>query len=423
MAGGAGLALLLSACSDSGAGGGDEPADGDATTQPPPSGTTTAPGDDESTGEPDDAPSTTAPDGDDAGGDDDEDGSDEDDEDGSSGDADGVVWEDPAGVSHLFFHSLVIDPETAFADAESGAGYLDFMITQEEFAAILDQLYENDYVLVSPHQLADVEDDGSVTPLELRLPEGKKPLVFSIDDVSYYEYMEGDGFATDLVVEDDGRVRNTYTDADGDTEVGSYDVMGMVDDFVRENPDFSLDGARGVIALTGYDGVLGYRTSPSRHADSNPDLEEDIATATEVADALKEEGWDFGSHTYGHINMTEASLGEVQADTERWRAEVEPIVGETDLLIYPFGADISDTAPYEGEVFEYLKGQGFSFFFNVDGSTTAWMQWGEDYVRQARINIDGLSMAAALDGREVLDAFFDTESVLDPARPDSVSSQ
>lgn len=128
-----------------------------------------------------------------------------------------AVWADNSMVPHVFFHSLVVDPARAFADPESGAGYLDYMVTQSEFAGVLQQLYDNGYVLVSPHQLATVEADGRVTPNELALPVGKTPLVISIDDVSYYEYMDGDGFATNLFVAPDGRVLNNYTDAQGTT--------------------------------------------------------------------------------------------------------------------------------------------------------------------------------------------------------------
>lgn len=331
------------------------------------------------------------------------------------------VWADNSLVPHIFFHSLVIDPERAFNDPESGAGYLDYMVTQSEFAKVLQQVYDGGYVLVSPHQLATVAADGQVTTKELKLPVGKKPLVISIDDVSYYEYMEGDGFATNLFLAQDGRVLNNYTDAQGNTSQGSYDVMPMVDDFVREHPDFSHDGARGVIALTGYNGVLGYRSSPSEYSGINPNLEQDIATATAVADALKAEGWEFASHSWGHINFTKSSLGSIQADTEKWKSDIEPIVGPTDLLIYPFGADISGVPGYQGEKFNYLKSQGYSFFFNVDGSTAAWGQWGDEYLREARINIDGISMKAAVDGRPVLGEFFDVSSVLDPLRPASIS--
>jgi len=334
---------------------------------------------------------------------------------------DKVVWDDNSMVSHLFFHSLIVDPERAFNDAESGAGYLDYMVTQSEFAKILQQVYDNDYVLVSPHQLATVAKDGSITPKKLKLPEGKKPLVISVDDVSYYDYMEGDGFATNLTIADDGRVVNTYTDADGNTTQGSYDVMPMVDDFVRKHPDFSHAGARGVIALTGYNGVLGYRSSPSEYQGKNKHLKQDIATAKKVANALKLEGWEFASHSWGHINFTTSSLDRIQRDTELWKSDVQPIVGKTDMLIYPFGADISGVPGYQGAKYDYLKGQGYSFYFNVDGSTTKWGQWGDGYLREARINVDGISMKAALDGRKVLGAFFDVNSVLDPARPPSIS--
>ena len=51
----------------------------------------------------------------------------------------------------------------------------------------------------------------------------------------------------------------------------------------------------------------------------------------------------------------------------------------------------------------------------------AWGQWGDQYLREARINVDGISMKAAVDGRQVLYEFFDVNSVLDPQRPASIS--
>ena len=328
-----------------------------------------------------------------------------------------MLWQDNAGVSHLFFHSLIVDPKRAFADPRSAAGYHDYMITKQQFSRILAQLYDRNYVLVSPHQLASTAADGKVTAKPLRLPAGKRPLVLSVDDVSYYEYMTGDGFAQNLVVADDGRVRNTYVEADGTVHIGSYDVMPMVDDFVREHPDFSHDGARGIIALTGYNGVLGYRTSPSVYGRTNPHLAADIDTATRVANALKGEGWEFASHSWGHINFTASSLGDIERDTRMWKAEVRPIVGPTDMLVYPFGADISGLPAYGGNKYQYLRAQGFSYYFNIDASRTAWGQMGPDYLREARINVDGISLTAALHGRPVLRTFFDPASVAEGSHP------
>src|SRR5699024_3638637 len=110
--------------------------------------------------------------------------------------ADLVTWDDNANVSHLFFHSLVADPERAFDGDEDSAGYLDYMVTIDEFNEIIQQVYDRDYILVSPHDLYTTNSDGSVESKPLELPEGKKPLVLSFDDLSYYEYMEEIGRAS-----------------------------------------------------------------------------------------------------------------------------------------------------------------------------------------------------------------------------------
>lgn len=324
-------------------------------------------------------------------------------------------------VSHLFFHSLVVDPQRAFDGSDNSQGYLDYMVTLEEFEKILQQVYERDYILVSPHHLYTVGDDGAVEAKSLALPEGKKPLVISFDDLSYYEYMEGDGFADRLVLQD-GKVVNEYTDADGKQHVGAYDHAPIVDAFVADHPDFSHEGAKGVIAMTGYNGVLGYRTSDSEYADENSNIKDDQKVAKKVADELKNSGWEFASHSWGHINFTESSLSFIQEDNEKWQREVAPIIGETDLLIYPFGADIAGVEDYGDAKFDYLKEQGFHAFFNVDASVPAWGQLRSDYLREARINVDGISLKQAIGGgSDTLNEFFDPESVLDPARPDSIA--
>lgn len=332
-----------------------------------------------------------------------------------------VTWEDNAMVSHLFFHSLVVDPKRAFDGGTESAGYLDYMITVDEYKSILDQIYERDYILVSPHQLYTVGDDAGVEAKELALPEGKKPLVISFDDLSYYEYMENDGFADRLVLQD-GRVVNEYTDAQGKQHIGPYDHLPLLDDFIDEHPDFSHEGAKGVIALTGYNGVLGYRTSDSVYADQNSQLEDDKQTARQIADQLKDAGWEFASHSWGHINFTDSPLDFIQEDHQKWQREVAPIVGETDLLIYPFGADIAGIEDYNGTTFDYLKAQGFNAFFNVDASAPAWGQLRTEYLREARINVDGISLKHAIEGSsDTLEQFFDPQAVVDSARPDSIS--
>ena len=327
-----------------------------------------------------------------------------------------VTWPHDALISHLFFHSLIVDPARAFDGDADSAGYDDYMVTETEFRRILQSLYDRGYVLISPHDMAGLDAARRMRYLPIRLPKGRTPIVLSQDDVNYYRYEQGDGLASNLTIEG-GRVVSTYRDAHGRVLHGSYDVAPVVDDFVRAHPDFAYHGHKGVLAVTGYEGVLGYRTSATEDA-SNPHLAADRVQARRVADALKAEGWEFASHSWGHIDDTTASVGWVQRDSARWAAEVRPITGPTDLYVYPFGADISGVAPYSGPKLQVLEGQGFHLFFSVDGSTPHWQQLGRSYLRQARIDIDGIRLRGGVSGREtVLNGFFSPRAVFDRARP------
>ncbi|GAA1412362.1 hydrolase [Glutamicibacter uratoxydans] len=326
------------------------------------------------------------------------------------------AWDEPAQIPHLFFHSLVIDTDRAFDSDAQAQGYKDYMVTQKEFAKILDSLYARGYILVNPTDFARPNKKGDMEYRKIMLPKDKKPLVLSVDDVSYYEYMKGDGFATRLIVDKDGKVRNEYTDASGKKHVGAYDVSTMVDDFIDEHPDFSYRGARGLLAMTGYNGEFGYRTSASQYPE-NKNLKKDQAAATKVADAMKEEGWVFASHSWGHISTGTVDMKRFKSDMKLWKKEVEPIVGKTDQFIYPFGSDIARVGHYSGAKYKFLLDQGFKYFYGVDGTTHAWMQQTDDYQRQMRINVDGLQFAKEKRGdRPVLSEFFDVDKVIDPAR-------
>lgn len=329
-------------------------------------------------------------------------------------------WKAPSDVSHLFYHSLIVDPARAFARSQpERAGYAQYMVTINEFRAQLDQMYRRGYVLVHPQRLFAKDAAGIMRPAAPMLPPGRKPLVLSVDDVNYYTYMQGAGFASNLTLKD-GAVTNTYVDAQGQTHFGAYDVPTVIDDFVRRHPDFSYRGDKGTIAETGYNGVLGYRSSVREYGNT-PQTRAEGARAKAVANALKAEGWQFASHSWGHINMTTSPLAWIEADARRWDAEVKPLVGATDELIYPFGADISGIAPYSSRnaAFRFLHDtEGFDYFFPIDASRPAWSQLSDNTWRQARIDVDGISMQRELDGqRTPLENFFNVRSTLDPLRP------
>ena len=283
---------------------------------------------------------------------------------------------------------------------------------------------------ISP-ELIPADENGNITAGEILLPPGKTPFVLSQDDVCYYHYMDGDGFATKLVVDEEGKIRNEYVEDDGSVSVGDYDMVPLIDRFVEQHPDFSYRGAKGIVALTGYNGILGYRTDESYETrpadldenkvqwlDAHPDfsLEKEREGAKKVADAMKAEGWEFASHTWGHQNVGQISLEKLQEDTEKFKKNVDPLIGGTDIIIFAFGTDITTEPEYSGDKFEYLKGQGYNYFCNVD-SSQYYVQIRDRYFRQGRRNLDGYRMYY---NPELLEDLFNAKDVFDPARPTPV---
>ncbi len=341
-------------------------------------------------------------------------------------------------ITHVFFHTMIVDTSKAFDGDAKEAGYNQVMTTMSEFTAIMESMYAKGYVMVSLHDMCTVNADGTVSRGEILLPPGKTPFVLSQDDVSYYHYMDGDGFAQKLIVDENGDVKNTYVEDDGSISVGDYDMVPWIDSFVKEHPDFSYHGHKGIIALTGYEGVLGYRTDEvyrtkdssrvteyqQKFFDEHPDFDEsawqeEVAEATAVANAMKAEGWEFASHTWGHISPSSKPLDAVKQDTQRWLDNVATIVGDTDVIIFAFGADIGDWQNYtsDNEYFSYLKSVGFDIYCNVDASSTYWVQFGDNYMRQGRRNLDGYRMYYT---PELISDLFDVDSVWDSSRPTPV---
>ncbi|MCI8886586.1 MAG: polysaccharide deacetylase [Hungatella sp.] len=330
-------------------------------------------------------------------------------------------------ITHVFFHTLVIDEAKAFDGDEDEAGYNQVMTTKDEFLKMLDALYAKGYVLVRLHDMAELTDGENGTKMtrkQILLPEGKKAFVMSQDDVCYYKYMTGDGFATRMVIGEDGKPTCEMQMDDGTIQTGAFDLVPILEEYIQEHPDFSYKGARAVIAFTGYEGILGYRTAPSYS--SSPTYEEDKQAAAAVAQCLRDNGWELASHSWGHRDLGTISWDKFKADCDKWDNEVRTLIGPTDIILFPFGADIGDWHPYkeDNERFRYLKGLGFSYFCNVD-SSQYWVQIGSDFLRQGRRNLDGYRMwmdiAAGSDtSKRKLDDLFRSEDIFSPNRPTPV---
>lgn len=349
-----------------------------------------------------------------------------------------VSYPEMNNITHIFFHSLIVDPTRSFDGDHTEDGYNQYMTTVDEFKAILQSMYDRGYVLVSPYDVAYEVTDASGTHFtygDIRLPEGKIPFIMSQDDLNYYGYMignadgmnetpvfantEGDGFAHRVVIGADGYPTCEYMDENGNITTGDYDLVPVLESFIQEHPDFSYHGARAVLGMTGYEGVFGYRTKPSYEAALGTEAyQKEVESAKDVAKCLKEHGWVLASHSYGHPSYGNEPPEKVETDSDKWENTVQPIIGDTNIILYPNGSDIAGIEEYDFEnaKFRVLYNDGYRYFFNVD-SHYAWCQLGNNYFRGGRRNLDGYRMWYDPD---LVDDLFDVDAVFDDARPTPV---
>lgn len=311
-------------------------------------------------------------------------------------------------IQHLFYHPLIAYPELAFDKKGNPTGEDDYMVTVSEFIKVTQQLYDQGYVLIDINSLytAEFDENGrtiSVTPLPLYLPKGKKPYILSVDDINYYEYMKKDGHVYKLVVNENGDVITYSKDLNGkDHYSKDNEIVPILDQFVKDHPDASFNNAKGTLAVTGYSGVLGYRTDEPTW----PGYEREKSEAKAVVSRLKETGWNFASHSQGHRYSNKISFALFKNDTDRWAQEVLPLVGPTSIYVYPFGVGLSTTDPK----FDYLKKCGFAMFCTV--SSNSRVSFGYDYALQGRRAVDGI----AFRDKRLYD-LLDVPSIIDPIRP------
>ncbi len=310
-------------------------------------------------------------------------------------------------ITNIFFHPLIAFPELAF-DGDSMHQQMDnWFVTVTEFNRILDSLYKNNYILIDirdTYEIRNEEGKEIMVKKELFLPENKKPLILSIDDLNYYTYMKNNGTVHKLILDSEGNIA-TKTHFPGEEKMISYDneIIPILESFIAKNPDFSHNGARGVIALTGFNGVLGYDT----HKITAPEYQEEKQQAIEAINYLKEMGWTFSSHGYYHYDTARVEFNKLLNDTKRWEKEVSVLTGPTEFYIYPFGATVRPGS----DRFKHLIDAGFRAFWGVGPNSQ--FQINHNYLLMDRINLDGVYFTR---NRGKTTQLFDVDSIIDDAR-------
>lgn len=286
---------------------------------------------------------------------------------------------------HVFFHSLIAFPDIAYSKS-AGAGAFDTdCITVSEFKKTLEELYKNNFMLTDIHSYFDtVDENGTKVTKEKKLmfPEGKKPLIMSVDDMVYDPKKMGLGMVDKIILDSNGDFA-TYTKMKDGKEIISHDneIIPILEQFVKTHPDFSFNGAKAALAVTGWVGILGYRIDRLE-----PNKESEIEAVKPIVQKLKDNGWSFVSHSYGHRHEKQISYNLFADDTEKWHKEIEPIVGATDVYVYPYGEKLSVDDPKYKLLLQY----GFKLICGV-GSDQAFENYGNS-IFMDRQAIDGYSL-------------------------------
>lgn len=331
-----------------------------------------------------------------------------------------VEWKDISQIPNLSFHVLIADPARAFADKELGGLYNRNFVTVEEFERVLKELYANDYILVDFDTIvqSNVGPDGKKSFFTggLYLPQGKSPVMITETMVNYFEYMidsnkdgtpdaNGSGFASKLVV-DNGEIKAQMVDASGNTVVGNYDLVPVLESFIAEHPDFSFKGSRATLAVSGSEGIFGYRTNTSYITSRGQAYyEQEVAEARVLVDALKAKGYNIACYTYGNVNYKTMTVAQIQADQQNWSSQIVPVMGETEILVYAREGDIDD---YTGNKFTQLFNTGYHYFVTNGENPSTDVK--ENFIRQSRLMVTGNAMgwyssrfAKYFDANKVLD--------------------
>lgn len=328
-------------------------------------------------------------------------------------------------VEVLCVRSLIANTDTAFG-VEFGKGDTGLYLTATEFNNLLENMYKKGYVLVDPENMMSATDPGFILERNLTIPEGKKPLVIMIENLSYDPTAYVCGTCRRLVLNDEKQVCGEYAvkSKDGAEEYvvnRTAEAIGILDVFVSNHQDFTYNGSKGIVSIGGYDSCFGYVVAREQIKERNAKLnaanlpleeytDEEIQNnrnaVKNIVERLKDTGWKFASCTYGYLpNARKADLAGIVDDTTKWMDRIGTLIPDTHMISYPGGNYIYGT----DERAVYLKNNGFRIFFGA--GPKPYHIYGDNYLYFDRTIVSPNSMKNYDFSR-----LFDNSDILDPIR-------
>ena len=325
-------------------------------------------------------------------------------------------------IECICVRSLIADTEVAFSGRYNSSN-TKLHLTVKEFEKILENLYERGYVLVDVEDLIDQRDPTFLLERNLKVPKGKKPLIVVIEDLQYSVADYRCGTCRKLVLNDENQVCGEYQNNAGETVVSrTAEAIGLLDVFVEKHPDFTYDGAKGIISVSGHEACFGYVVAageieernaalsaanlPQLTNITNDDIDFARSKVTEIKNVLADNGWKFASCTYSYIADCRNTEKQVLVeDCAKWEDQIGSLFGEVHILVYPNGNYIYGT----DDRAVYFKNKGYRIFFG--GGATPYHIYGDNY-----LFVDRAMMSYTTLNRKAYKELFDYTQIIDPAR-------
>lgn len=271
-------------------------------------------------------------------------------------------------IAHFFVHEIVRDEDLAFDYNNSLYHHFDKdCITHVEFKRFLEEMYKKDFALVDIYDVVGYDGNGTPYKKDVIFPANKKPLLLSFDDMTYDS--RGRGVCDKIIVDSNGKMASFTKSANPQIEYDK-DNISILENFVENHPDFSYNNAKAIICPTGYNGILGYRINWD-----NPNHKTETQKVKPIIKRLKELGYRFGSHTFGHIQVGYASCNALENDLKKYNEQILPIIEKTDILCFPCGSrTVSE------QKIEILKKYGYKIMLCIGLSSDYQSKFGTLYL-------------------------------------------
>ena len=308
-----------------------------------------------------------------------------------------IYWNDP--IEDISVKPIIADPDRAFDNDIFADRANEDLLTAAEFRLLLEALYENDYVLINGNEI--VNDDGSFQ--RVLIPAGKKPLLLFLDDFYFSPQRVESGICSRLDLDEDSNVLGVIQNRQGVENLTSNSTaIDVLESFLQEQPDFTFNGAKGVIVLSGVDGILGYPLREEHftrmreqaqsiglefYLDSVKDPQVNRDKLKEIFACLQDKQWVFASQSYNRISVPDETLSFLSWDTERMNEELADFSTSLRIFAFPFGNHVEANPLLSG----YLANAGFVL---QSGSGTPYaytvQQQGYVYIDRQQITADKL---------------------------------